>query len=175
MHESHVNVKNSIATFLNINNFLEAKKRIQITLLNASLTNIHEDITDTNQVAEVVFESKVFSPKAKDKWEIDTPMDERRYKSGTLDIYPYKKENTTHALNQILFDGFVNQKEEALTIFLEGFEIDNSKTYDIKESDTHNSRDSIGAIQTTLKLENGVYEISSDEWSGYIKVEIIKI
>ena len=175
LHESHVNVKNSIATFLNINNFLEAKKRIQITLLNASLTNIHEDITDTNQVAEVVFESKVFSPKAKDKWEIDTPMDERRYKSGTLDIYPYKKENTAHSLNQILFDGFVNQKEEALTIFLEGFEIDNSTTYSINESDTHNSRDSIGAIQTTLKLENGVYEISSDEWSGYIKVEIIKI
>jgi len=175
LHEGHIDVKNSMATFLNINNFLKAKKRIQITLLNASLTNIHEDITDKNRVAEVVFESKIFSPKAKEQWDLEKPIDERVYKSGILNIYPYKKENTIHAINQILFDGFVHDKEIELTIFLEGFEIDNSTIYAINESGSNSNRDSLGSIQTTIKLENGVYAISSDNWSGYIKVEVIDI
>lgn len=175
LHDTHLGVKDNRATFLSIDNFLEAKKRIQITLLNASLTDIHEEITDKNVGAEVVFESRVFSPQAKDRWNMDDPIDERKYKSGTLDIYHYKEPNKTYALNQILFDGFVDSQEKELDIFLEGFEIDNSKTYDIKESKSNSNRDSIGYIQTTIKLENGVYQISSDEWSGYIKVEVIPL
>ena len=174
LHQSHVDVKNSQASFLNINNYLKSNRRIQITLLNASLTDIYEEITQDNKNAEIVFESKVFSPNSKEKWEMQTPIDERLYKSGILPIHYYKKSHTTHNLNQVLFDGFVDQDEKSLDIFLEGFEIDNSQTYNINESESSNNRDSIGLIQTTIELKNGVYEISSDDWSGYVKVEVIK-
>ena len=175
LHDSHLNINNNSATFLTINNFLKAKKRIQITLLNARLRDIHEEITDTNQEAEVIFESRVFSPKNRERWDKDIAIDERLYKSGILSIYHYKEQNSLYALNQILFDGFVDNSESKLTILLEGFEIDNSTIYSIKERDSNSSIDSIGAIQTTIELKNGVYEISSDEWSGYIKVEVIEI
>ena len=174
LYDSHVNVKNNQATFLNINNYLKSNKHIEITLLNASLSNIHEEITSNNISAEIVFESKIFSERNKEKWGIETPIDERIYKSGILPIYSYHKSNQTYALNQVLFNGFVDKKEKYLNIFLEGFEIDNSKTYDIKESNTENNRDSIGTISTKIELKNFVYKIYSDQWSGYIKVEMIK-
>ncbi|NEW60951.1 hypothetical protein GSY74_06605 [Sulfurovum sp. bin170] len=170
MHNDHIGIKDNDSILLIISNFLEAKKRVRITLLDATITDIHETITVLNEDTETVFESKIFSENAK----IQTPISERVYDSGTLNIYSYKKDNETKNINQIIFEDFVSPTESTLQVTIEGYEIDRSTKYGISEIKT-DKKESMGESINSIRLENGTYPVSADDWSGHVKVEVLEM
>ena len=175
LHEDHVDIKNNAAAFVNISNFLEAKKRVRITLGDTTITDIHETITDTNQGSEIVFESSVYSPLSKSVWELEHAIDERLYYSGALKIYNYHENGQTYHLNQTIFDGFVLEDEEKLDIRIEGFEIDRSTTYDISEVNKVSKKESLGKRSQIIPLQTGTYTITGEDWRGTLEVEVLEM
>jgi len=175
LHEDHVNIKNSVATMINVANFLNPKKRVRITLEETTVNDIHEDVNSKNQSAEILFESKIYSPYSDTLWDLHKAIDERLYYSGALQIYNYQNNGEKKRINQILFDGFIDQKEEELELYIQGFEIDRSSTYNISEINKVSKKESLGKIDQYIPLKNGTYPIESDDWQGVLKIEILEI
>ena len=173
IHHDHVDIKHSYGVFATISSFLEERKRVRITLVDATVNDIHEEITSGNVGSEIIFESYIFSPEAKKEWDLEKAIDERVYESGALKIYNYSANGQTYALNQILFDNFVLSTESKLNIKLKGYEIDSSKLYHIKEVNRESKIESLGEGEKTVELKNGVYEVDGVDWSGHVKVEVI--
>ena len=174
IHEEHIEIKHSYKAFANIASFIEAKQRVRITLDRTTVTNIHESISSSNRGSEIVFASTIDSPKAYLRWDNST-LDERLYESGALTIYNYPKDGSSFSLNQILFDGFVLKEESVLEVTVEGFEIDRSRIYNISEINKVSTKESLGKATQTVPLKEGNYTITGKDWSGELKVEVLKM
>ena len=166
VHIDHVSINESDVTFRTISNFLKAKKRVRITLIDAKASNLHENISPVNQETETVFESSVASTQG--------VLCERVYNSGTLNIYAYTQEEQNLTLNQIVFDDFVEPSASVLLIKIRGYEIDRSRIYSIFET-TIDEKVSMGESVNSINLKNGIYPISAIDWSGHIKIEVVEM
>ncbi|MCH9739340.1 MAG: hypothetical protein K0U38_00660, partial [Epsilonproteobacteria bacterium] len=116
VHKDHISVDESNSVFASISSFLEAKRRIRVTLVDATVSDIHESISENNRGSEIIFESRIASNKAKERWGIEDDISERLYESGALTIYNYPENGTNNILNQIIFDDFVLEGEESLQV-----------------------------------------------------------
>jgi len=175
IHTDHTSINDSNSVYASISAFLEAKKRVRITLIDVTVDKLYEDIVKgINEQSEIVFANQIYSPKAMDKFNIKAPIAQRVYDSGTLPIYHFKKRHKQKETNQILFDDFVLNSETKLQIELEGYEIDRSTKYDIDELSV-TSKESLGITKVYIDLVNGIYPIVSDDWSGHIQVEVVEM
>ena len=173
IHTDHISINENNSVFATISAFLEAKKRVRITLIDATVNRLHERITPTiNENAEIVFANNIYSPKAKERWGIDDAISQRVYNGGTLNIHHYKEKGKKQKFEQILFDDFVLEDENKLQVQIEAYEIDRSTKYDINEVST-SSKESLSKTEVSINLINGTYSIVSDEWSGHIRVEVL--
>ncbi len=166
IHTDHTGIEESDATFLTIANFLKAQKRVRITLVDATVNDIHENITKLDRETETVFQSIVSSN--------DKTLCERVYDGGTLPLYSYTKENETKEINQIIFDDFVDPTTSTLLIKLKGYEIDRSTKYDVSEWKT-DKKESMGESINSVELQNGTYPVSANDWNGHIRVEVLEM
>lgn len=176
IHIDYASINESNGLFATLNNFLEAKKRVRITLVEATVTDIHETISLDNEASEIVFESSLFSPYAQSQWDMDEEaIAEKRYESGSLTLYDYQEDGESKELEQILFDDFVSSSETSLTLEITGYEIDRNTHYKLTEEGI-TTKDSLGTISNSIELKNGAsYSISADDWHGSIKVEVVEM
>ncbi|MCH9813006.1 MAG: hypothetical protein K0U47_03580 [Epsilonproteobacteria bacterium] len=175
-HQHHTGIDDDNGALATITTFLESNRRVRITLVNATVDDIHEDSNFlANDHAEIVFESRVYSEAVRDRWNISDAISERVYNSGALFVYDYDNDGDKIFMNQVLFDDFVQSNETSLKLNMNGFEIDRSNTYNIVELYLDSTRDNIGNLEVDIPIENGVIEvISDDDWHGYLQVEVIK-
>ncbi|HIP51490.1 MAG TPA: hypothetical protein EYG94_05300 [Campylobacterales bacterium] len=166
IHTDHTGIEANDVVFRSIANFLKAKKRVRITLLDATVSDIHETITVLNKDTETVFQSTITSSEGL--------LCERVYKGETLNLYSYKKNNEKLKINQILFDDFVDPAESTLLVKIKGYELDRSSKYSIAEVTT-GTKESMGESVNSVNLTNGTYEVSAEDWSGHIKVEVLEM
>ena len=166
IHTDHVSIEESDITFRSISNFLQAKKRVRITLLDVKVSDIHESITALNKDTETVFGSTVSSTNGL--------LCERVYKGGTLNLYGYTKDDQNLNINQIIFDDFVQPTASNLLVKIKGYELDRSSKYSIAEVST-GTKESMGESVENIRLENGTYEVSAEDWTGRIKVEVLEM
>lgn len=171
-HINHTAIGDDDGAHAAIATFLESNKRVKITLVRTTVEDIHETTNIFSRDAEIVFESRVYSPAANLRWEIDDPISERVYDSGALSIYGYEKDGETMFLSQTIFDDFVLESEERLVVEMEGFEIDRSTIYEVNEIFLGSNKESLGSTEIELPIENGSYEIGADDWHGYLLVEV---
>ena len=175
IHINHESINDSTTLYASISAFLEAKKRVRITLIDATINALHERITPTiNENAEIVFENNIYSPKVKERWGINTLISQRVYNSGILPIHHYKSKKQKKEFEQILFDDFVLEDETKLEVEIKAYEIDRSTKYNLNEVSTK-SKEELSGSKISIDLKDGVYPIVSDEWSGHIKVEVVKM
>jgi hypothetical protein len=166
VHTDHVGIDESDVTFRSISNFLEAKKRVRITLLDVKASDIHESITALNKDTETVFQSTISSSQGL--------LCERVYDGATLNVYSYTKNNENLTINQILFDDFVEDTETTLLVKIKGYELDRSSKYSISEIST-GTKESMGESIDSINLSNGTYAVSAEDWTGRIKVEVLEM
>ena len=166
VHTDHVGIEESDITFRSISNFLQAKKRVRITLLDVQASDIHENIATLNTNTETVFQSTIASSQGL--------LCERVYAGATLNVYSYTKNDQNLKINQILFDDFVEATESTLLVKIQGYELDRSSKYSITEVST-GTKESMGESIDSITLTNGIYTVSADDWTGRIKVEVLEM
>jgi hypothetical protein len=173
-YENHTSLEDRRSAWGYASTFLTSSKRVKITLLSATINDLHEDRLFYGSIlpAEIVFESRVYSPTAMSRWSFEEAIDERVLKSYYLPIQKYKKENISKELNQTLFDSKVLDSEDRLKVFITPYEIDFDPMYGVKEVTGHGNFESLGEASIELPLKNGIYDIRSNEYSGKIKVEV---
>ncbi len=170
-HQTHLGIKKDLGAWANIATFFLPHKRIKITLTDATVDDIHEHTNYFNKRAEIVFSSEVFSPLVKEKWAIEDAISEQSYDSGRLPIYRYRKDHEKQIINQVIYDDYVLEDEQTLTLSLAGYEIDNSAKYHVHEGLSKKSN--LGTTQIDIALKDATYSIEAKDWNGNIKVEIL--
>jgi hypothetical protein len=174
-HETHTSLEKRDSAWAYASTFLTSSKRVKITLLEATLEDLHEDKLAFKSIlpAEVVFQSRVYSPKAMSKWGFSGAIDERLVNGYYLPIQKYKKEGEAKVVNQTLFDSVVLDDESELRLDVTPYELDREFMYGVREITGHGSKESLEDATVTLPLEDGIYDIRSNEWSGRVKVEVL--
>ncbi len=174
-HQNHLTLQGDKGAWAQAATFFSSSKRIKITLINATVSDIHENNEwYFNQLpAEVVFESEVYSEEVYNRWGITDAISERVIQSGALDVHEYNKDGETKSFEQVIYDDFVLESETKLILRLAGYEIDYDFKYGIYEAS--NDYTSLGESIIEVELQDGIYEVESNEWNGYIKVEVILI
>jgi len=161
-HENHSSLTQNMAAWGFAATFLTSKKHVRITLVEATVSDLHELLTDE---PEIVFESTVYSLKAQEKWNFTNAIDERMLDSGYLKLYKYTNTGEAKVLNQVVFNSYILDNENKLTLEVTPYELD----YNINSDDKH---ETLGKATLEVPMINGIYEISGSDWSGKVKVEV---
>jgi len=167
-HENHRSLTKNMAVWGFAATFLTSKKHVRITLTEAVVNDLHEPFTSN---AEIVFESSIHSFKAQEKWNFTNAIDERLLDSGYLKLYKYANAGELKVLNQVVFNSYILDKEDALTLEITPYELDIDKKYKLLEF-SNKSHESLGKGRLSVPMKNGIYEISAEDWSGKVKVEV---
>ncbi len=174
IHKDHLSLKDHKGAWANVMIFLNAKKRVKVTLADAKVEDIKEDYPwySTNDRAEIVFASKVYSPKLEDLWGIKEAIAENTRSGATLTVHHYNENGDEKELNQFILDQFVAADETKLNIDFKVEEIDYAAKYGVYERINHHY-DLVDETQVSVPLENGTYPFKGDNWSFNLKVEVI--
>ncbi len=175
-YENHYSLADNKAAWGYAATFLISKKRLKITLLDATLSDIHEDDLFFNtsiKPAEIVFESTVHSPLAMQKWGFINPISERLLKGKYLPLYLYHDRDTLKTLNQTIFDSYILEEEKELTLTITPYELDKEPDYGVREITGHGDNESLGTATIMIPAREGTYPLQGKDWSGRVKVEIV--
>jgi hypothetical protein len=168
-HQTHLGLKKDDGAWANVATFLLPHKRVQITLTEAKVDDIHESYL--NGSGEIVFESLVYSPYVEEIWSITDAISERVYDSGALPVYKYKKDGQTKVVNQILYDDYVLKDENQLKLKLSAYEIDQNLKYGVH--DGFGKYERLGSASLLIDLVDNTYTINARDWSGIVRVKIV--
>jgi pimeloyl-ACP methyl ester carboxylesterase len=176
IHDTHLGIKNNSILWAGISNFITSNKRVRVTLQDVKVDDIKEkDRWYSKKLpAEIVFESRVYSPSLKLQWGIDGAVNEQLYVGGVPPIIKYKKKHQTKVVNQTLYDDFILPLEDSLSIELVAKEIDGDLRYKVYESFKDRDYSYIGNTTFSVPLKDGIYSFSSNKFSGNVKVEVIE-
>ena len=154
--------------------FLTSTKRVRLTLLDATLSDLHEDNIPFLHIkpADIVFESSVHSTKAEEKWGFTKAIDERLLKGKYLPLYAYHDRDISQTLNQTLFDSYILEDENTLSLTLTPYELDREPDYGVREITGHGEHESLGTTTIMIPVKEGIYPLQGRDWSGRVKVEI---
>ncbi len=169
-HQTHLGLKKDDGAWANVATFLLPHKRVQITLTEAKVDDIHESYL--NGSGEIVFESLVYSPYVEEIWSITDAISERVYDSGALPVYKYKKDGQTKVVNQILYDDYVLKDENQLKLKLSAYEIDQNLKYGVH--DGFGKYERLGSASLLIDLVDNTYTINARDWSGIVRVKIVE-
>ena len=172
-YQDHLGIKEDKGAWAQVATILSSKKRVKITLVSAQISDLHESIYFLNKRAEMVFESTVTSPKVYEKYGIDEAISERIVAGGALNLIKYKNENESKAVGQVIFNDFVLDDENELSVKITGYELDKILIYGVREISTQSSKASLGTIELNIPLKNATIEVFGQDWSGVVKVEIL--
>ncbi len=174
-HENHYSLADNQAAWGYAATFLTSKKRVHITLLDATLSDLHENnlIFNTSiKPAEIVFESTVHSPLAMQKWGFIEPISQRLLKGKYLPLHAYHDSNTKQTLNQTLFDSYILEDEKELSLNITPYELDREPDYGVREITGHGDNESLGTATIMIEVKDGIYPLQGEDWSGQVKVEV---
>ncbi len=172
-YDNHYTLADNKAAWAYAATFLTSKKRVRITLTDVKIDDLHEDRLAFKKLlpAEIVFESSIHAPYAEQKWHFERAIDERLLRGGYLPLYHFYDTNTK-SVNQILFDSYILDAQESLTLTLTPYELDMEPDYQVRELTGHGDHESLGTSTIMIAPKEGVYPLHGRDWSGWIKVEI---
>jgi hypothetical protein len=146
-----------------------------VTLTQAQVTDVHEPHAWywNWMPAEVVFETKVFSPFAAERWGIDAPVSELGDAGAAAPLRRFDAQGATERLDQRVFDGFVFEDEQELRIDLSAKEIDYDIRYGVAETIQQPYDDDLGSTSVRISARNpGTYNIQTPSWNGTLEVQV---
>ena len=175
-HDNHYTLAENKAVWGYAATFFTAKKRVRITLINASLSDLHEDKLPFNTnilPAEIIFESTIHAPFAEEKWGFERAIDERVLEGKYLTVYDFLQQDSKQPLDQTLFDSYILEEEQNLQLTLTPYELDREPDYGLYEITGHGEHESLGTMSIMIPLKEGIYPLQSEQWSAEVSVEII--
>jgi hypothetical protein len=172
LHSNHLSLSENRAAWASAVMFFHANKHVKITLSEVTLHTLYESKTLINDgVADVVFESHVYSPSAQKKWGIERAIDERLYTSKYPKLHHFEKKDLAYPKEIVLFDGMVLDEEAALKVDIKPIELDLDGDYGVFEAVDKGENESFEKLEFAVPMQEGSYEFNTVDWSGKIKVE----
>jgi hypothetical protein len=174
-HTDHLGIKDERGAWAEAATFLTATRRVTVTMTSARVSSLHEvqlpfwDWTP----AEVLFESRVFSPAAAARWAVTGPLCARVKEGAAAPLERFRSRGETRSFQHELFDDLVLPEETELRLDLRAAEVDCDPRYGVFETAQLPSYDDMGG--GTLRVstrEPGSYTFASGDWSCEVSVGI---
>ncbi len=173
-HVNHFALVDYDAAFAQSAAFLTGRRRVTITLATAQVDDVHEpdfpffDYTP----AEVIFESRVYSPAAAARWSVSEPVSARRRDGVSAEIVLFDHDGDLRQPALVVFDDFVLDGEEALDVAFQPEELDWDYRYGVFEPLGDDAQSLSGICVTVPVTGPGNYGFSTADWSGMLSVEV---
>jgi hypothetical protein len=177
MHVNHYELQEYQPAMLQIANFLTQRRRATLTVTRLQVTDPDEpdDFWYDQMPAEIVVDSNVYSPLALEEYGIAEPVCTRGYEGVSSPIYEYQEHGEEQDLQHIVFDDFIRDGEELLTVDLGCFEIDWNEKYDVLELFEEDSHLGATAISVNVATAGtSTQEFSTSNFNGTLTIEVIE-
>jgi len=174
-HDDHFRLKDDRAAWAQAATFITARRRVTVTLTSAKVTSLHEAQSwywDWRP-AEVVFESRIYSPAMEARWAIRDPVCTIEKGGGEAPLRRYNADGETQTFNHVIFDDMVLGNESTLRLVLHAYELDYDARYGVFETTQTPYDDDLGGSAISVStLQPGTYTFQAASWSGSITVAI---
>lgn len=174
-HAGHLALRDWRGAWAEAATFLTARRRVTVTMTSARVADLNEphlpywDWTP----AEVVFESRVYSPAAQARWAIDQPLSAYVKEGAAAPLRRYRSGGETQQFQQVLFDDLVLAEETQLRLDLHAVEVDYDPRYGVVETiQTPYYDDMGGGTVLVSTLQPGTYAFAVPEWSCAVSVTV---
>jgi hypothetical protein len=174
-HVDHLALADERVAWLQVAAFLVQRRRVTVTLTQTQVTDVHEPHAWywNWMPAEVVFETKVFSPLAAERWGIDAPLSELGEAGAAAPLRRFDTQGATERIDQLVYDGFVFDAEQDLRIDLAAKEIDYDIRYGVAETVQQPFDDDLGSTSVRVSVRTpGTYNIHTPSWNGTLEVRV---
>jgi hypothetical protein len=145
-------------------------------MTRAQVTDIHElhiPVLDMRP-AEIVFESRVRSPRARVRWGIDSPLAELGRAGAAAPLRHWSRDGDTQQIGQLVFDGFVGRDETALELELWAEEIDYDSRYGIAETPVTPYVSDLGSGSLVVPVQSaGTFAFHAASWNCDVQVLVL--
>lgn len=174
-HDDHLSLKGDRAAWAQAAAFITQRRRVTVTMTSARVTNIHEahDWFWDWRPAEVVLESRVYSPAMESRWGVRDPVCTIGKEGGVAPLRRYNADGETQTFTHVIFDDFVLAEEASLRLSLKAREIDYDWRYGVVETaQTPYDDDLGGGTLVVSTLQPGTYTFQAASWSCAVSVVI---
>src|SRR5262249_30128831 len=123
--------------------------------------------------AEVVLESRVYSPALQARWGVSDPACTIEKEGGIAPLRRYGSNGETQTFTQVLFDDLVSADETSLRLALKAEEIDYDWRYGVYETAQTPYYDDLGSGNLLVStLAPGTYTFTAASWSCTVTVAV---
>jgi len=174
-HADHLGLADHHSAWAEAATFLIASRRVTVTMTSARVTNLHEPSSPLWdwRPAEVLFESRAFSPAAERRWGLTEALSAHVKDDAAAPLVRYDRAGDTHTLSYVVFDDFVLPEETALRLELHDWELDYDLRYGVTETvQTPYYDDMGGGTVLVSTLAPGTYSFANSDWSSTLEVRV---
>lgn len=171
----HFGIKQARGAWAQIATFLTQRRRVTVTMTSARIADLKEPdqwYWDWRP-AEIVLESRVYSPAFASRWGIGDAVSTREKEGAVAPLRRYQSKGETQSFTQVLFDDMVLDEERELRLVLRAEEIDYDWRYGIFETAQQPSYDDLGSgALTVATTQPGTYPFQTGSWSCTVEVSV---
>jgi hypothetical protein len=172
-HTDHYAIKDSRAAWAQAATFMTQRRRVTVTLTSAQVTNAHESGFLDPFPAEIVLESRVYSPQLATRWGVADPVCTIEKDGAIAPLRLYASNGQTQTIDQLVFDDLVNEGETQLRLDLHAESIDYDWRYGVYETATTPYTSDLGASELMVSATTpGSYAFHATDWNGTVTVAI---
>jgi hypothetical protein len=172
-HVNHYGLEMHAGAWANAVMFLTGRRRVTVTMTRAKVYNMHEpdDFPWDWTPAEILFESRVYSPEASNRWGIADPLSSRHREGASTPIRRFDANGEEQFFSHLLFDDFVLETETSLNVEVWSEEIDYDLRYGVVEplGDSYNS---LGGGWINVPITPGTYAFATNDWECDVTVSV---
>ena len=174
-HVGHRSLDNHRGAWVQASAFLTQRRRVTVVMTSAQVTNLHEAHTIfwDARPAEVLFESRVYSPAAQARWGIADPLSTCEKDGAVAPLRRYNRDGDTQAFSHVIFDDFVLSDETQLRLELHAEEVDYDPWYGVVETAHTPYYDDLGSGTLMVStLGPGTYTFQAPSWNCALSVTV---
>ena len=174
-HDDHLSVKQNRAAWAQVVTFLQQRRRVTATMTSARVSDLHEahNLLFDMRPAEVVLQSRVYSPALETRWGLHDPVCTIEKEGAVAPLRRYSSNGETQTFTHVIFDDMVSADETSLRLALKAEEIDYDWRYGVYETAQTPYYDDLGSGTLMIStLTPGTYAFQAASWSCTIVVTI---
>ena len=174
-HSDHLGLQQWRSAWAEAATFLTSSRRVTVTITRAQVWNLHEVALPfwDWRPAEVLFESRVYSPAAEKRWAVTQPLCAYVKEGAAMPLRLYARAGDTHPFEQVIFDDLVLPEEQELSIELRAVDVDYDPRYGVLETlETPYYDDMGGGTVRVSTLEPGTYQFAVPDWNCTLSVTV---
>lgn len=174
-HTDHLGMKQNRAAWAQAVTFLQQRRRVTVTMTSARVSDLHEvhNLLYDMRPAEVVLESRVYSPALENRWGVVDPVCTIEKGGAVAPLRLYGSNGETQTFTHVIFDDFVSADETSLRLALHAEEIDYDWRYGVYETAQTPYYDDLGSGTLMVStVTPGTYTFQAASWSCTLAVAI---